>query len=161
MGLTWLTGWIGLLWVVVSPWSWLGGIVDELSRWLVWFVLVMGLAIGGTIGGCARDAAAPGTGRTHLGLIRYTLLPAASLTATAMVILTALERPDATLVAVTAFAAYWAGVDLVFAALPLLGGRPHPWHQALVPGDPRAAGYSADPDDAEQAAGWLAPWDRG
>jgi hypothetical protein len=141
-----------LLYAVAAPWRELGGIVDERLRWLEWFVLVTGLAVGFTTGRFGRDVAGSGTGRAHVHLLRFLLYPFALLTVVALLTLTLLGERDPVGVVVTAFLAYWAGLDLAFGALPLMEGGAHSFLRPLDPGPPR--------DRRREPDGWVPPWER-
>jgi hypothetical protein len=67
--------------------------------------------------------------------------------------LTALGRRDSVGVVVTAFLAYWAGLDLAFGAVPLMEGKPY---RFLHPLDPE----SPPPLDDDEDDSWVPPWDR-
>lgn len=151
-GLSWLAAWIVLLYGVSAPWRELGGIVDERLRWLEGFVLVVGLVAGFTLGRFGRDAAGPGSGRTHLDVLRYLLLPVAALTAVALLALTWMAMPDPVGVVVTGFLAYWAGLDLAFGAVPLLDGKPYHLSRPVDPEPEVPPGRSSAP--------WDPPWER-
>jgi len=152
-GFLWLVMWMAVLYVVAAPWRQLGGIVDERLRWLEWFVLVVGVSVGFVMGRFARDVAGPGSGRTHLDVLRCLLYPISILTAVALVALTALDRRDPVGVVVTAFLAYWAGMDIAFGAVPLMDGQPH--------GMLRPVELDAVPKRAPHGrGGWVPPWER-
>jgi hypothetical protein len=152
-GFAWLLIWTAVLYAVAAPWRDLGGVVGERLRWLEWFVLITGLSVGFTAGRFGRDLAAPGTGRSHAGTLRFLLYPLAGLTAFGLIALTALDRRDPVGVVVTAFLAYWAGLDLAFGAVPLMEGKPY---RFLGPLDPEP-----DPTDgADEDDSWVPPWDR-
>ena len=74
-GAAWLAAWCGVLWAVAAPWRNLGGLESERLRWLEWWVLCAGLALGYTMGSGARDWAKSGIGRTHAVAIRVALYP--------------------------------------------------------------------------------------
>ncbi len=153
-GMVWLMIWVTVLYVVAAPWRELGGIVDERLRWLEWFVLIVGLSIGFTVGRFGRDAAGPGTGRAHIDLLRCLLYPLAVLTVVALVVLISMGRRDPIGVVVTAFLAYWAGIDLAFGAVPLIEGQPY---GLLRPVDPEPeARRESERDDGVEAP----PWER-
>lgn len=154
MGLVWLMIWVAVLYVVAAPWRDLGGIVDERLRWLEWFVLFVGLSIGFTMGRFGRDAAGPGSGRAHIDLLRCLLYPFAVLTVVALVVLTALGERDPVGVVVTAFLAYWAGMDLAFGAVPLMEGQPYGLLRPVDP-EPPAGSEIRTADE-----GWVPPWER-
>jgi len=132
-GWMWLTGWALVLYLFVTPWSELGGLVSERLRWLEWFVLGTAFMVGCTVGGTGRDAARPGTGRTHATLLRRLLYPPAAGTAVALLVLKILEEPDVSGVVVTGFLAYWAGFDIAFAAFPLMHGEPYRYDASIDP----------------------------
>jgi hypothetical protein len=151
-GFLWLLAWMVLLYAVAAPWRDLGGIVDERLRWLEWFVLVTGLSVGFITGRFGRDVAGPGSGRAHVHLLRFLLYPFALLTVLALFALTLLGERDPVGVVVTAFLAYWAGLDLAFGALPLMEGGAYGFLRPL----------DSDPP-VERARGdtsWVPPWER-
>jgi len=150
-GFVWLLIWIFMLYLVAAPWRELGGIVDERLRWLEWFLLLVGLSVGFTVGRFGRDVAGPGTGRTHIHFLRFLLYPLALLTALALVALTLMDERDPIGVVVTAFLAYWAGMDLAFGAVPLMEGKSYRLTRPL----------DAEPEPTirgEEA--WVPPWER-
>jgi hypothetical protein len=151
-GFLWLLAWMVLLYAVAAPWRELGGIVDERLRWLEAFVLVAGLAIGFTAGRFGREVAGRGAGRAHVHLLRFLLYPFALLTVAALVTLTVLGERDPVGVVVTAFLAYWAGLDLAFGALPLMEGGAYGF---LRPFDP-----APSPETRRDTDSWLPPWER-
>ena len=122
-GWLWLIAWLLLLCCLHSPWRQLGGLVGERLRWLERFVLPVALIVGCMAGKLGRDAARPGSGRCHAGLLRLLLLPPAALTAAALVVMRLLGLHDQIGVAFIAFMAYWAGLDIAFGAYPLMEGR--------------------------------------
>lgn len=124
VGWLWLAAWCTTLYLVASPWRALGGLESERLRWLEWFVLMTGLAMGYTLGRVARETALEGRVRTYVALLRAALYPPALATAAALVLLTiAGERDGPIGVVVTAFLSYWAGLDVASAALPLMQGE--------------------------------------
>jgi hypothetical protein len=147
-----LFGWIVVLWAVGEPGRHLGGLVDERLRWLEWFAPMTILPIGFTIGAFGRDAAGPGTGRTHAGLMRFLLYPAGALAAAGLIVLEFTGRQDPVALVVQTFLAYWAGLDLAFGAVPLIRGRPY---RLARPLDPEPPGESTTGTDS-----WAPPWER-
>jgi hypothetical protein len=153
-GFLWLLAWAVVLYLVAAPWRHLGGLVDERLRWLEWFVLLAGLTVGFAIGRHAREFAGPGTGRTHVGVLRLLMYPMAGLTALGLITLTLLGMRDPVGVVVTAFLAYWAGLDLAFGAVPLMEGKQYRLSRPL---DPEPPATKRD-DDADGS--WIPPWER-
>ena len=150
-GFVWLAVWIAVLYLVAAPWRELGGLVDERLRWLEWFVIVSGLSVGFTVGRFGRDACGPGTGRTYVGFLRFLLYPPAALVALGLIVLTYLGHRGSVGVVVSAFLAYWAGLDLAFGAVPLMEGRSYRLTRPLDP----------DPEPSERPIeGWTPPWER-
>ncbi|MBZ5640710.1 MAG: hypothetical protein LAO51_18380 [Acidobacteriia bacterium] len=152
-GALWLLLWILVLYAVAAPWRSLGGLVDERLRWLEYVVLLAGLCLGFTIGRFGRDAASTVPGRTHARFLRFLLYPPAAMTAAGLVVLTALGERGPVGVVVTAFLAYWAGLDLAFGALPMMEGRSYRFDRPL---DPEPAALRRDGRDR----GWVPPWER-
>jgi hypothetical protein len=152
-GALWLLVWILVLYVVAAPWRSLGGLVDERLRWLEYVVLLSGLSIGFTIGRFGRDAALSNPGRTHARFLRFLLYPPAAITAVGLVVLTIMDERGAVGVGVTAFLAYWAGLDLAFGAIPLMEGKSYRFERPLDrdPIPQRRGGRGAD---------WVPPWER-
>ena len=152
-GYVWLMAWMIVLYLVAAPWRRLGGLVDERLRWLEWFVLLSGLALGFTLGRFGREAVAAGTGRTHACFLRFLLYPPALITAGTLIVLTLLDERGPIGVVVTALLAYWAGLDLAFGALPLMEGKDYAFERPLQPEvrDPKTPGGGME---------WLPPWDR-
>lgn len=139
-GWGWCAVWAAVLYTMAEPWRHVGGLVDERLRWLEGLVLPTGLVVGLVVGGYARDAVRPGRRRCHAGLLRYLLLPPATLTAAALLVLVRLELTDAIGVVTSAFLAYWAGLDLAIGAWPLARGLPYRFTRPIPPaaGDPRS-----------------------
>jgi hypothetical protein len=108
-GWLWLAAWCTVLYLVHSPWRELGGIVSERMRWSERFVLPMGFVIGCYAGSLFRRYSA--------------LLPVAILAAAALSILRVMGLTDTIGVLFTAFAAYWAGVDVSGGAYPMMMGK--------------------------------------
>lgn len=152
-GTVWLAIWIVVLYAVAAPWRSLGGLVDERLRWLEYFVLLAGLSIGFTIGRFGRDAAEAYPSRTHARFVRFLLYPPAALTAAGLVVLTAVGERGPAGVAVTAFLAYWAGLDLAFGAVPLMEGKSYRFERPLDL-EP-LADLRRDREDS-----WVPPWER-
>ena len=132
-GWLWAAGWLLVLAVIAAPWRDLGGLVDERLRWLEWLVIGAGLLVGRAIGAAARDAARPGTGRSHLGFLRRLLYPPASVTALALIVLQLMGAREQVAITASAFTAYWAGFDLGIAALPLMCGERHSLRGSIGP----------------------------
>ena len=132
-GWLWTAAWVGVLYLVTYPWKHLGGLVSEQLRWTEWFVLGIGFIAGSTVGVFCRDAARPGTGRSHASLLRFVWLPVAATTAAAMLTLVCVGQRDAIGVVLTAFLAYWAGLDLSIGAVPLMQGRSYSFRRAIEP----------------------------
>jgi hypothetical protein len=152
-GTLWLAVWILVLYVVAAPWRSLGGLVDERLRWLEYVVLLAGISIGFTIGRFGRDAALSDARRTHARFLRYLLYPPAAITAAGLVVLTALGERGAAGVVVTAFLAYWAGLDLAFGAVPLMEGKSYRFERPLD-------GEWIPERRGGRAARWVPPWER-
>jgi len=138
-GWAWLTAWCGVLWAVAAPWRNLGGLESERLRWLEWWVLCSGIALGFTLGRGARDWARSGVGRTHARALRVALYPPGIVAAIALVCVG--ERGPVGVVA-TAFLSYWAGFDVAIGAVPLMEGASYAFARPL------------DPDDAEVRRSW-------
>lgn len=151
-GWVWMSAWIVVLYLVASPWRDLGGLESERLRWLEWFVLVVGMTLGFTLGRIARDAALGSPARTHARLLRFVLYPPAAITAAALIGLAWAEQRGAVGVVVTAFLAYWAGLDLAFGAVPLMEGKSYAFERPLEP-EPERGTSRRDPD-------WIPPWER-
>jgi hypothetical protein len=120
----------------------LGGLESERLRWLEWWVLSAGVALGFTMGRLARDWVVAGVGRTHARALRVALYPPAIVAATALVALSAVGERGPVGVVATAFLAYWAGLDVAFGAVPLMEGKSYAFARPL------------DPDDEEPRAAW-------
>ncbi len=149
-GWIWCAVWAAVLYAMAEPWRHMGGLVDERLRWLEGLVLPTGLVIGLVVGGFARDAVRPGRRRCHAGLLRYLLLPPATLTAAGLLVLVGLELSDPIGVVTSAFLAYWAGLDLAIGAWPLASGRPYRFTRPIPP----AAGDRRGSDASEERSPW-------
>ena len=132
-GWVWVAAWVGVLYAVVEPWRHLGGLVHERLRWVEWFVLAIGLLLGLTVGGFGRDASRPGLGRSHARLLRVLWTPPSAVVVITLGILAWHGERDLIGVVVTAWLAYWAGLDLGFGALPLVQGRSYSFRGSIEP----------------------------
>lgn len=150
-GLIWLSVWMMVLYLVVAPWWDLGGLVDERLRWLEWFVLSSGLSTGLFIGRSGRRLAVTRTGHVHLMFLRAFLYPMAILTAILLICLAATGHRGPVGIALTAFLAYWAGMDLSYCAVPLLDGRQYSLTSAIT---------DEEQPGPEEEAQWVPPWER-
>jgi len=138
-GAAWLLVWCAALWCVAAPWRDLGGLESEFLRWLEWWELFGGLALGFTVGRGVRDVASTENGRTHAAALRLLLYPPALLTATSLVALTATGgRRGVIGVVVTAFLSYWAGLDVAVGAVPLMEGKDYAFERRIAPDDDEA-----------------------
>jgi hypothetical protein len=134
-GTAWLAAWCGALWLVASPWRNLGGIESERLRWLEWWALCAGVALGFTIGRGTRDWLLSGLGRTHAMALRVALYPPALVTALALIALSIAGERGPIGIAATAFLSYWAGFDAAVGAVPLMEGEPHAFLRPLPSDD--------------------------
>lgn len=134
-GATWLAAWCGVLWAVAAPWRKLGGLESERLRWLEWWALCAGIALGFTMGRGARDWVRAGAGRTHVLALRVALYPPGLVAAAAMVALAIAGERGPVGVVATAFLSYWAGFDAAFGAVPLMEGRPYAFARPFEPED--------------------------
>ena len=141
-GAAWLAAWCVVLWTVAAPWRNLGGLESERLRWLEWWVLSAGIALGFTMGRGARDWAKSGVGRTHALALRVALYPPGLVAALALVALSWVGERGPVGVVATAFLSYWAGFDVAFGAVPLMEGQDYAFNRAL------------DPDDGEERRTW-------
>lgn len=132
-GWAWTSAWCLVLYGFARPWRELGGVVDERIRWAAWASLLAGSVLGLAIGALARHAAVE-TGRiTHRGLLGRVLVPAATATACALVVLRVFGMIDVGSIVTLAVLATWAGIDLAFAAVPLMDGEPYAFARPLPP----------------------------
>jgi len=138
-GAAWLATWCAVLWAVAAPWRDLGGLESERLRWLEWWAVCGGIALGFTIGRAARDWVMAGSGRTLAIAFRIALYPPALVAALALIALSVAGERGPVGVVVTAFLAYWAGFDSASGAVPLLEGEPYALLRPLEPdaGDDR------------------------
>jgi hypothetical protein len=134
-GLLWLAAWCGVLWAVAAPWRRLGGLESERLRWLEWWSLSAGVALGFTMGRIARDRAESEAGRTHARALRVALYPPAIVAVAALVALSASGERGPVGVVATAFLSYWAGLDVAFGAVPLMEGKSYAFARPLDPDD--------------------------
>lgn len=141
-GVLWLSAWCGALWAVAAPWRNLGGLESERLRWLEWWALCSGIALGFTMGRGARDWALSGVGRTHALALRVALYPPGIVAAIALVALAMVDERGPIGVVATAFLSYWAGFDVAFAAVPLMEGESYAFNRPL------------EPDDADERRMW-------
>ncbi|HZN54072.1 MAG TPA: hypothetical protein VFB67_02015 [Candidatus Polarisedimenticolaceae bacterium] len=122
-GGAWLAAWCAVLWAVAAPWRSLGGLESERLRWMEWWALCSGLALGYTLGQGTREWVLGGEGRSHARALRFALYPPALVAALALVMLSLWGERGPIGVVATAFLAYWAGMDVAFGAVPLMEGR--------------------------------------
>jgi hypothetical protein len=141
-GGAWLAAWCGVLFAVVTPWRNLGGLESERLRWLEWWVLCTGIALGFTLGRGARDWARSGVGRTHARALRVALYPPGLVAAVALVALSSVGERGPVGVVATAFLSYWAGFEVAFGAVPLMEGESYAFTRPL------------DPDDTDVNTSW-------
>ena len=150
LGTAWLLLWCGVLYLVASPWRALGGIESEFLRWLEWWTLCAGLALGFTIGRAVRDWARTGAGRSYARAARLIFHPPLLITACALVVLSERGERGPVGVVVTGFLAYWAGLDVAFGAVPRMEGKDY----AVL------RGLASDDDPAADEGPRRAAWDR-
>ena len=134
-GLIWLAAWCGVLWAIAAPWRRLGGLESERMRWLEWWALSAGVALGFTMGRVARERAESVAGHTHARALRLALYPPAIVAAAALVALSAWGERGPVGVVATAFLSYWAGLDVAFGAVPLMAGKCYAFARPLDPDD--------------------------
>jgi len=144
LGTAWLAAWCGVLWAVAAPWRHLGGLESERLRWLEWWALCAGVALGFTMGRVARERAPAGTGRSHAQALRIALYPPAVVAAASLVALSASGERGPVGVVATAFLSYWAGLDVAFGAVPLMEGRAYAFARPVVEDDDAASRESWD-----------------
>lgn len=144
-GAAWLTVWCGVLWAFAAPWRNLGGLESERLRWLEWWALCTGIALGLTMGAGARDWARSGVGRTHALALRVALYPPGIVAAIALVALASVGERGPVGVVATAFLSYWGGFDAAFGAVPLMEGKSYAFARPLDPDDA---------DDADERSSW-------
>jgi hypothetical protein len=145
-GAAWLAAWCGVLWAVAAPRRQLGGLESERLRWLEWWSLCAGIALGFTMGRGMRDWVRSGVGRTHARALRVALYPPGLVAAIALVALSAGGERGPVGVVATAFLSYWAGLDVAFGAVPLIEGRSYAFARPLDPDD--------DDDDDDERRSW-------
>ena len=141
-GWAWLAAWCGVLWAVAAPWRHLGGLESERLRWLEWWALCAGIALGFTMGRGIRDWVQSGVGRTHARALRFALYPPGLVAAIALVALSSVGERGPVGVVATAFLSYWAGLDVAFGAVPLIEGESYAFARPL------------DPTDADERRSW-------
>ena len=141
-GFLWLAAWCAVLWSVAAPWRKLGGLEPEHLRWLEWWALCSGIALGYTMGRGVRAWAQSGVGRTHAKALRLALYPPGAVAAIALIALAIVGERGPIGVVATAFLSYWGGFDVAFGAVPLMEGRSYAFNRTLDPDD-------ADDSDVE------------
>jgi hypothetical protein len=140
-GWTWIAVWAVVLASVHAPWSHLGGLVAERLRWLERLTLGSAAILGWLAGACGRDRAGRAGGPSHAAQLRWIWMPQGAVTAAAIVLAEATADPGAGLIVLNGFLAYWAGVDLGFAAWPLARGEPYSFRRPIRPDE------SPEPDE--------------
>ena len=108
IGLIWLAVWTALLYLVVRPWSDLGGLVSERMRWLEWTSLWAGLAIGSSVGEIVRGHRPRRGSAGRAGQLRWLWYPVALVATTGMLLLSTAGHDDPAGIVLTAFLAYTA-----------------------------------------------------
>lgn len=141
-GWAWLAAWCGVLWAVAAPWRDLGGLESERLRWLEWWALCAGIALGFTMGRGVRDWVQSGVGRTYARALRFALYPPGLVAAIALATLSFVGERGPVGVVATAFLSYWAGLDVAFGAIPLMEGESYAFARPL------------DPDGADERSSW-------
>lgn len=122
-GWIWLLLWAAILDFLHRPWHELGGLLSERMRWLERFVLGAAFLVGCFVGSFVRDAAQSFRGRNHVDSLRFVWIPPAALTAVTMAACARFDRWPWTLLVLTGFMAYWAGLDAAVGAWHLARGR--------------------------------------
>jgi len=130
-GLAWLATWVVVVALFHWPWRDLGGLVSETVRYWERVVLAYSTIAGGFVGATVRDAARPGSGRSHAGMLRYVLGLPAALVAVTLVVLRVRGLDDWIGVVSVGFAGWWAGLDACVGAVPLLCGRAYSFTRAI------------------------------
>jgi len=123
LGGLWILAWFSVLLVASHPLQQLGGIVSERVRWLQYCVMGCAVIAGCLVGTFGRDAAHPGSGRTHLRLLRPLLGIPAGVTCAVLIVARIFGADGAIHVVFCGLLSYWAGLDLGFGAGPLVEGR--------------------------------------
>jgi hypothetical protein len=127
-GWVWLAGWVCVLYLVVSPWSDLGGIVDERLRWFHRFSLWMGIGAGIVAGLHGREG---GAERWY----KRVWYPLACCTAVMMIVLAVSGgRLGEIGIVLTGFLAVWSGLDFGYWIYPMLHDRQDRDHRCKVAG---------------------------
>jgi len=137
VGWAWLLMWAAVLELVHRPWHELGGLLSERMRWLERFVLGAAFLAGCFIGSFVRDASQSVRGRPHLDSLRFVWIPPAALAAVTMAASWHLDQWPWTLLVLTGFAAYWAGLDAAIGAWPLARGRHYSLTERIEADGPR------------------------
>jgi len=152
-GALWLTVWCAVLWAVAAPWRNLGGLESERMRWLEWWALCTGVALGYTMGRGVRERVLSGPGRTYARALRFALYPPGVVATLALVALSVTGERGAVGIVATAFLSYWAGLDVAFGAVPLMEARPYAFTRPLEPDE------RDEVEDFDESGEWRS-WDR-
>ena len=123
IGWLWIGAWLVVLVIVHTPWSGLGGIVSERTRWNERATLGTASIAGALAGATGRAWASRPGGPSHAVQARWLWVPPG--VATVAIAAVAELRGDwaLTLVALVGFLSYWAGLDVAFGAWPLARGE--------------------------------------
>lgn len=148
-GTAWLAAWCTVLWALAAPWRNLGGLESERLRWLEWWALCSGVALGFTLGRGVRDWVRSGVGRTYARALRLALYPPGIVAAIALVALSFVGERGPVGVVATAFLSYWAGLDVAFGAVPLMEGRSYSFTRPLEPDEEDEHEDELDEDDQD------------
>ncbi len=144
-GWVWIAAWLVVLASAHAPWTDLGGIVSEHLRWIERATLGLAAILGWLAGACGRDRASRASGLSHAAQLRWIWMPQAG---AAGIVLTYAQATDGWavgLIGLVGFLAYWAGLDVGFAAWPLARGEPYSFRRSIrpepaaEPGEDRAA----------------------
>lgn len=139
-GILWLGAWVVVVGAAHAPWRHLGGLVDERVRYWERVVLAAATIIGCFVGATARDAARPGSGRSHARLVRHVLVAPAGAAAILLLVLRQAGATDWIGVSTIGLLAYAAGLDIGIGAWPLLTGRHYSFTGPIEPDGPDQPG---------------------
>ncbi len=131
VGWLWIGAWLTVLTSVHAPWSDLGGIVSERTRWIERVTLGTCAIFGAFAGAVGRERSTRPGGPSHAALVRWIWIPPAAAAAAVAAVAALAGRWAETLIALVGILSYWAGLDAAFGAWPLACGAPYSFSRPI------------------------------
>jgi len=133
VGWAWIAAWLAVLRAAHAPWMDLGGIVPERERWIERATLGTAAIVGSFAGACGRDRASRAGGPSHAAQLRWLWIPQGAVWLAVVLLAEAAGDWAAGLIGFVGFLAYWAGLDVGFAAWPLARGEHYSFLRPIRP----------------------------